>query len=142
MKTITEDIQTTVLRNPGALTTGTTDYVDMASALTARFTLALGATDQTSDMKLVQATSAAGAGVKDVPDADIAQLSATDDNKQASIEIDPAQLDGDGGFRFVAVTHTHATGTGTTGAIWVDIAQKSKPVTAPTAVEEQVLLVG
>lgn len=142
MKTITEDIQTTVLRDPGALTTGTTAYVDLSNALVARFTLALGATDQTNDAKLVQATSAAGAGVKDVPDAAITQLSATDDNKQASIEIDPAQLDGDGGFRYVAVLHTHATGTGTTGAIWVDIAQKSKPVVAHADVEEQILLVG
>lgn len=137
-----EDIYTQVLVDPGDITSETTPYFDMANVHTAEWLLAIGATDQTINMKLVQATSAAGADVKDVPNAAITELAGTDDNKQASIEIDPYQLDINNGFRYVAAVTAVSGGTGTTGSLLLKALMKSKPVAKHTDVAEQVLLVG
>ena len=140
--TQTQDLYRQVLLDPGTLSDGTTAYIDMADVHSAKFFLALGATDQTTDMKLVQATSSGGAGVKDITDAAITQLSATNDNKQASIEVDPYQLDMNNGFRYVAAVLDLEGGTGTTGYLEVQTVPKSRPVTAHADILEQVLLVG
>lgn len=137
-----EDIYTEVLIDPGAITSTTTAYFDMADVHTAEWLLAIGATDQTINMKLVQATDASGTGKKDVPDAAITALTGTDDNKQASIEIDPYQLDINNGFRYVAAEPAVSGGTGTTGCLLLKAVAKSKPVATHTDVLEQVLLVG
>lgn len=144
MRVITqkEDLYKQVLLDPGTISDGTTAYIDMADKHTAEFFLSLGATDQTTDMKLVQATSAAGAGVKDITGAVITQLSATNDNKQASIEIDPYQLDFNNGFRYVAAVIDVTGGSATTGCLLVTAVPKSRPVTAHADILEQVLLVG
>jgi hypothetical protein len=140
--TQTQDLYRQVLLDPGTISDGTTAYIDMADVHSAKFFLALGATDQTTDMKLVQATSSGGAGVKDITDAAIATLAATDDNKQKSIEVDPYQLDMNNGFRYVAAVLVLAGGTGTTGYLEVQTVPKSRPVTAHADILEQVLLVG
>jgi hypothetical protein len=49
--------------------------------------LNLGATDTTVDFKMQSATSSAGANSADISGKVITQLSGTDDNKQAEIEI-------------------------------------------------------
>lgn len=74
--------------------------------------IAVGALVATSTVnaKLEQATSAAGAGVKDVPGKAITALTAAgaDDNKQALINLRGEELDVDGGFAFVRLTVTVA----------------------------------
>lgn len=138
-----EDLYEQVLMDPGTLSAGTTVYFDMADVHTAEVFLALGATDQTAiDLKLVQATDSSGTGVKDIPAAAITTLGATSDNKQASIEIDPYQLDFNNGFRYAAAVLALSGGTATTGVLLLRTVPKSRPVTAHADVVEQVLLVG
>jgi hypothetical protein len=68
---------------------------------------ALGAS-ATLDAKIEQATSAAGAGAKDVPGKLITQLTqaGTDSNKQAVINLRQAELDFANGFTHVRLTLT------------------------------------
>lgn len=63
----------------------------------------------TFDAKLQQATDASGTGVKDITGKAITQLADTADNKQAIINLDPAELDLANGFTFVRLTCTPAT---------------------------------
>lgn len=144
MRVITqkEDLYKQVLLDPGTLSAGTTAYFDMADKHTAEWFLSIGATDQITDMKLVQATTSGGAGVKDVPDAAITPIAATSDNKQGSIEIDPYQLDFNNGFRYVAAVLALTGGSATTGHLLLTAVPKSRPVTAHADILEQVLLVG
>jgi hypothetical protein len=137
-----EDLFKQVLIDPGTVTSTTTAYLDMADVHTAEFFLAVGATDQAIAMKLVQATSAAGAGKQDITGAAIVALAGTDDNKQVSIEVDPYQLDFNNGFRFVAAETAVSGGTATTGCLFVQAVMQKKPVTAHADVVQQVLVVG
>lgn len=71
-----------------------------------------GAITGTVDAKFQQATSAAGAGAKDVAGRAITQIAATGDNKQALVNLRPDQhLDIDNGFRYVRFTITPTGGT-------------------------------
>jgi hypothetical protein len=137
-----EDVYTEVLVDPGTLTSATTAYLDMREVHTAEFFLAVGATDQAIAMKLVQATSAAGAGKKDITGAAIVALAGTDDNKQVSIEVDPYQLDINNSFRFVAAETAVTGGTETTACLSVRAVSKKKPVTKHADVVQQILKVG
>ena len=71
---------------------------------------ALGAS-ATVDAKIQQATSAGGAGAKDVSGKAITQFTkaGSDDNKQAVIEFDSDDLDFTAGFKFVRLAITPAT---------------------------------
>lgn len=63
----------------------------------------------TVDAKIQQATSAAGAGAKDVTGKAITQIvKATGDGKQAIINFRPQDLDTNGGFEFVQLSITVA----------------------------------
>lgn len=71
----------------------------------------------TLDAKLRQATSAAGAGAKDVTGKAIAQiLSAAGSNVQASIEIRADDLDVNNGYAFVALSVTVGVAASIVGA--------------------------
>jgi hypothetical protein len=137
-----EGLYKQVLIDPGTVTSTTTAYLDMAEVHTAEFFLAVGATDQAIALKLVQATSAAGAGKQDITGAAITALAGTDDNKQVSIEVDPYQLDFNNGYRFVAAETTLTGGTATTGCLFVQALMEKQPVTAHADVVQQVLQVG
>lgn len=64
----------------------------------------------TLDAKLQQATSAAGAGVKDITGKAITQIvKASGDNKQAMIELRDTDLDVNNGFAFVRLQVTVGT---------------------------------
>lgn len=68
----------------------------------------------TIDAKLRQATSAAGAGAKDITGKAITQFTqaGTDySNKQAFINLESEDLDTNNGFHFVALSMTGATAT-------------------------------
>lgn len=137
MKTFKEDIYRQVLLDPAAISTGNSAWVDLSAAHSAEFFLAIGATDGVVDMKLQEAQDASGTGAKDITGAVITQLSATDDNQQAAIEINGAKLSD--GFRFVRAVVTIAGNT--TGCLIANIAKQSKPVAQHADFVEQILLV-
>jgi hypothetical protein len=92
------------------------------------------------DAKFEQATSAAGAGAKDVTGKALTQLTQAggDSNKQALINLHASELDVAGGFRFARLT-----GTGTTaGADWAAVVQgfhgRYQPGAHATTVDEVV----
>lgn len=74
----------------------------------------------TIDAKLQQATDSAGTGAKDITGKAITQLvKATGDNKQAFINMKEADLDTEGGFRFVRLSITVGTAASLLGAsLW------------------------
>jgi hypothetical protein len=94
------------------LTTGWIDVSTYGSILAAIFNGDLGP-NATVDAKIRQATSAAGAGAKDVTGAAITQFTeaGTDSNKQAFINLATEDLDTNNGFYFVQLSVTIATAT-------------------------------
>jgi hypothetical protein len=72
----------------------------------------------TVDAKVQQATSAAGAGAKDVPGRAITQLTkaAADDNKQVLINLKQEDLDFNGGFKWFQLSMTPAVAATLIGA--------------------------
>lgn len=92
----------------GTISTG---YVDIKNfhALRAKITVGVMTATSTVDAKLQQATTSAGAGVKDVTGKAITQLlAAGGNNRQAIINLKAADLDTEGGFEFVRLTITVA----------------------------------
>ena len=101
----------------GALVSDYGDASKFNSFMAIGFAGVMGAS-ATIDMKLTQATSSAGAGAKDVSGKAITQLvKATDDDKQAIINLRADQLDVAGGFSFVAITFTVGAATSDSGAV-------------------------
>lgn len=90
----------------GTITTPWVDARTFHSLLAILATGVLGA-GATIDASFEQATSNAGAGVKAVPGSAITQIvKATGDSKQVLININGADLDKNGGFKFVRLTIT------------------------------------
>ena len=88
----------------------------------------------TIDAKLQQATSAAGAGAKDITGKAITQIvAASGNNKQALIECRTSDLDGSNGFNFVALSVTVGTASSIVGASLIG----GNPVYSPTAIYNQ-----
>ena len=82
----------------------------------------------TLNAKLRQATSAAGAGAKDISGAAITQLvKATDDDKQAIMSLDVDALDIAGGFRYVALSMTIGTATSDAAGLIIGLAPRVGP---------------
>lgn len=72
-------------------------------------------TNGTLDAKLRQATSAAGAGAKDITGKAMTQMTEAVvnlSNKQAFINLESEDLDSNNGFRYVALSVTGAVATG------------------------------
>jgi len=144
--TFTEDVRRVQLLDPQTLNnaTSTSAYQDVSDAERVVFVLELGATDTTVDAKLVQATDASGTGAKDITGAAITQLAATDDNKQAMIEVQTNRLDINNGYRYVAAQVT--VGAGTTGATLAGalylVNTGDRPVTQPASVAQTVVVAG
>lgn len=132
------DIHKEVLFGPAVVTTATSAYKSVQDCKRILARVAYGASDGVFDMKVVQAQDADGTGSKNITGAAITQLSATDDNKQAEIEVDVDALDE--GFTHVAVTITVA---GTTTA-FVELLKlmNKKPVTQPAALKQTVFVTG
>jgi hypothetical protein len=135
--TFHENVEVDVLEIPATITTNTSSYLSMEEYESAIFFMSIGATDDTVDMKVVQATDSSGTSSKDITGAAITQLTGSDDNKYASIEIHESDLDIQNSFTHVATTVTIA-GT-TTGTVWCNrYPSESAPLTQPTAYTEQV----
>lgn len=103
------------------------------------FLLRVGATDITVDAKIQQATASDGTGAKDLTGSAITQLSATDDNKHVSIEVEPARMDLKNGFVYARMLAT--VGDGTLGANLAMVVMKRtrhNPPTQPAAFVEHV----
>lgn len=106
-------------------------YVDAADFHTLMAVIQAGTlgSSATLDAKLVQATSAAGAGSKDITGAAITQLTqaGTDSDKQAVISTLATSLDTAGGFRFVAISMTVGTASSDAGAVLLGVFPRSAP---------------
>lgn len=130
--------------NPQSATAGTytTGWVDLAKFSRLYAILLIGAItgSGTVDAKFEQATSAAGAGAKDVDDTDITQLTGagTDSNKQVTVEVRQAQVDVAGGFRWVRLSVTTATAASLAAAVVLGIGARFEPATQATTVDENV----
>lgn len=98
-----------------AANTYTTGWVDMSLWESMMALVAAGdlGSSATLDAKLEQATSAAGAGAKDITDKATTQLTqaGTDSNKQVVINLMSEDLDVTNGFRWVRLSMTIGTAT-------------------------------
>lgn len=108
----------------GTLTTGWIAVKDFEQLLAVVMAGDLGAS-ATINAKLEQATSAAGAGAKDITGKAITQMTqaGTDkSNKQAIINLFSDELDVNGGFTHVRLSMTTATATSDSGALVLGLA--------------------
>ena len=98
-----------ISQGAGTVTTGWVDHSLYLALMAVIQTGVLGAS-ATVDAKLQQATSSGGAGAKDVTGKAITQIvKASGDNKQALINLKEADLDTEGGFRYVRLSITVGT---------------------------------
>lgn len=127
--------------DPDAYTaaTYTSGWVDMSlweslQAIVFAGTLGSGAT---LDAKLEQATSAAGAGAKDITGKAITQLTqaGTDSDKQAVINCQSEDLDVEGGFRYVRLSMTVGNATSDAGGVVLGMDPRYAPTDASTVDE-------
>ncbi len=99
----------------------TTGWIDMSKFLAIMAVVQAGTlgASATLDAKIQQATSAAGAGAKDVTGKAITQLTqaGTDSDKQAVINLFANELDINNGFTHVQLSITVGTATSDAGAI-------------------------
>lgn len=92
--------------------TVTTGWVDQSIYLAVLAIISVGAfgASATVDAKLQQATDSGGTGVKDITGKSITQLlAAGGNNRQAMINMKEADLDTEGGFRYVRLSITVGT---------------------------------
>ena len=100
----------------GTVTTGWVSVTNFHALLAVVETGVLGAS-ATLDAKFQQAQDNIGTGAKDVTGKAIVQIvKASGDNKQAIIQMKAADLDTEGGFRFVRASFTVGTAASIFGA--------------------------
>ncbi len=108
--------------DPDVLTAAahTSDYVDAGNfeSIVAVIMAGTLGTSATLDAKLVQATDSSGTGSKDITGKAITQLvKATDDDKQAVINVRSEELDLANSFTHVALTITVGTASSDGGGV-------------------------
>jgi len=136
---LVDDIPPQTLDNASA----TTAWRDAGDADWVTAFVQVGATDITFDAKIEQATDSSGTGAKDVTSAAVTQLTATDDNKYVSIDLEPAKLDIANNFNYVRLSVTAGDGTtGTTCSGLLMLCARHQPPTQPTEYAEQILVAG
>jgi hypothetical protein len=100
----------------GTVSTGWVDQSVFFNLMALIQTGVLG-TSATVDAKLQQATDSSGTGAKDITGKAITQIvKATGDSKQALISMKEADLDTEGGFRYVRLSLTVGTAASLVGA--------------------------
>ena len=114
-------------------TSGWVDMQEYHTAMAVVFVGDLGASG-TVDAKLQQATSATGAGAKDITSKAITALTTTtaasgDSNKQAVIDLLTDELDVANGFRWVRLAIRSQTSTGDLGGIVLGLDPRYGPAT-------------
>lgn len=91
----------------------------------------------TFNAKFEQATDASGTGAKDVTGKAITQLvKATDDNKQAVIELRPDELDIQNGFYWFRLSQTHGTANGISAGLVLGFDPRYAPPAQAATVAE------
>ena len=118
--------------DPASVAAGTvtSDYVDMsqASALLAIITTGVLGTSATVSAKLVQATSNAGAGKKDITGKAITQIvKATGDNIQTEINLFAEELDSENNYQYAALELTVGTAASLVSAVLLGSAHRYNP---------------
>lgn len=117
----------------GTVTSGWLSFDKFQSIVAVLKTGVLGAS-ATVDMKFQQATDASGTGAKDVTGRALTQIvKATGDNKVASVEVHPFDLDTVGGFTYVRVSLTVATAASLVDVTVLGIAPTYLPARAYNA---------
>lgn len=120
MRTFHQNMKVVLVKPPAVWADATlpASYIDMSDYAFIVFLIFTGAmnTGDTLAAKVVQATSAAGAGSKDIASAAITDLDIADDDAMASIEVRDTALDIENGFRYVSLT-IDETGTPPAGAV-------------------------
>lgn len=133
-------VQSVIPPESGVTTqTAPATYIDVANFERFVFLISAGAlgTGATVDAQVVQATTAAGAGSKNITGAAITQLTATDDDKFVTIEVLREKLDIANDFRYVSLTVTVAN-TADLEVIFLGLNPRHTPVTQPAAYAEKV----
>jgi hypothetical protein len=108
MRTFHENVLFAAVFPPAAWADGTVPatYIDMSDYERIVFLILTGAmaTGETVAAQVVQATDSAGTGSKDITGATITDLTLTDDNALATIEVRDTALDVENSFRYVSLT--------------------------------------
>jgi len=112
----------------GAVSTGWISMQNWRSVMAIVQAGVLGAA-ATLDAKLEQATSAAGAGAKDIAGKAVTQLTqaGTDSNKQAIINLRQVELDFAGGYSHVRLTLTVGTQASLVSAVLLGLDARYNP---------------
>lgn len=120
MRSFHQNMKVVLVKPPAAWADATVPsaYIDMSDYAFIVFLIFTGtmATGDTLAAKVVQATSSAGAGSKDIASAAITDLVITDDDALASIEVRDTALDVANDFRYVSLT-IDETGSPVAGAV-------------------------
>lgn len=131
-----------VIDPQSATTVQGTGWIDMSrfDGLLAILSAGVLGSSTTLDGKFQQATSSGGAGAKDITGKAATQLTqaGTDDSKQVLINLQAADLDVSGGFRYVKLTMTPATSTALIFGIVLGFNARYAPGTHATTVDEVV----
>lgn len=123
---------------PGAVNSAWVAAGGFARLMAVLKTGTLGAA-ATVDMKLEQATDAAGAGAKDITGKAITQIvKATGDDKQAIINLRPEELDKNNDFDHVRISITVAAAASDLAAELLCLNPRFGPVTQPASVVEAI----
>ena len=138
------EIHKEVLFGPGTLTTGSSAYKKVVDCERFVVRAAIGATDNTYDLKVRAAQDSSGTGVADLEDLDgnvvkITQMIGTDDNKQVEMEVMTSLLPA--GFDHICVTQTVA-GTTVGFVELLKFNNGSVPVSQPAALAQQLHFAG
>ena len=127
-----------ISQGAGTVTTGWVDQSQFLAVMALIQTGVLGAS-ATVDAKIQQATSSAGAGAKDVTGKAITQIvKASGDNKQALISLKEADLDTEGGFRYVRLSITVGTAASLISATLFGALPRYQPVAHQAAMVQAV----
>ena len=115
---------------PAALSSDWVDMGDYDQLLVVVMTGALTSGSSTIDAKLQEATSAAGAGAKDISGKAITQVAAASpptDDQQFIINLRAAELDKDNKFRYVKLILTVGAGAADCGAVLLGVKARYEP---------------
>jgi hypothetical protein len=119
-----------ISQGAGTVTTGWVDQSVFEYCMAVVQTGVMGAS-ATLDAKLQQATDSSGTGVKDITGKAITQIvKASGDNKQAFINMKEADLDTEGGFRYIRLSMTVGTAASLIAATLYGGVARYQPATA------------
>ena len=147
---LSDDVVIDLIEVPAASSSDATvpaSYKDVSEFERFAFLRGIGVSDDTSvTMQVKQATSAGGAGSKDVTGAVSTSATAVGsgaNSKWAIIEVETVKLDSANGFRYVAVNKLSSGGAATASTIWFfGWRANTMPVTQPASKGEIVTLGG